>query len=70
MAENHETWHGVCNNFLAELGQALCKPLANRSFPQEGSWFREETCHLRLRNNICTLPSLALIFYTARLDQI
>ena len=46
------------------------KLLANWSFPQEGSWFREGTCHLRVRNDICTLPNPALIFYTARLDQI
>ena len=38
------------------------KLLANRSFSQEGSWFREGTCHLRVRNEIRTLPSPALIF--------
>ena len=30
--------------------------------PKEGSWFREGTCHLRVRNDIRTLPSAALIF--------
>ena len=36
--------------------------LQNRSFPQEGSWFLEGTCHLRVRNDIRTLPSPTLIF--------
>ena len=69
MPENHEIWHGVMTwhqhasvIFLAELGQAWCNLLANRSFPQEGSWFREGTCHLRVRNDIRTLPSPALMF--------
>ena len=38
------------------------KLLANRSFSREGSWFREGTCHLRVRNDVHTLPSPALIF--------
>ena len=36
--------------------------LENRSFPLEGSWFREGRCHLLVRNDIRTLPSPALIF--------
>ena len=57
------TWHKHATViFLAELGQALVKLLANRSFPQEGSWFREGTCHHRVRNDIRTVPSPALIF--------
>ena len=57
------TWHQhVAVNVLAELGEKLWrKLLANRSFSQEGSWFREGTCHLRVRNDIRTLPSRALI---------
>ena len=39
----------------------LYKLLANWSFSQEGSWFRERTCHLRVQNDIHTLPSPALI---------
>ena len=69
MTENHETWHGVMTwhqhaavIFLAQLGQALCKLLASRSFPQVGSWFREGTCHLSVLNDIRTLPSPTLIF--------
>ena len=38
------------------------KLLANRSFSQEASWFREGTCHLHVRNDIPTLPSPTLIF--------
>ena len=77
MPENHETWHGLMTwhehvvvIFLPNWEKLWCKLLANRSFPQEGSWFREGTCHLRVRNDIRTLPSAALIFYTSRLDQI
>ena len=59
------SWHGT--NMLRYLfwpnwDKLWCKLLANRSFPQEGSWFREGTCHLRVRNDIRTLPSPALIF--------
>ena len=57
------TWHQhAAVIFLAELGQVCGKLIANRSFPQEGSWFKEGTCHLRVRNDIRTLPSPALIF--------
>ena len=38
------------------------KLLANRSFSQEGSWFWEGTCHLRVWNDIRTMPSPAFIF--------
>ena len=68
-AWNHETWHGVMTwhqhgavIFWPNLDKLWCKLLANRSFPQEGSWFREGMCHLRARNGIRTLPSPALIF--------
>ena len=67
--ENHETWHGVMTwhqhaavIFWPNWDKLWCKLLANQSFPQEGSWFREGTCHLRVRNEIRTLPSPALIF--------
>ena len=69
MPENDETWHGVMTwhqhaavIFLAELDKLWCKLLANRSFSQEGSWFREGRCHLCVRNDIRTLPSLTLNF--------
>ena len=69
MPENHETWCGVMTwhkhaavIFLAELGQVLVLVFANPSFPQEGSWFREGTFHLRVRNDIRTLPSPTLFF--------
>src|SRR5215216_6760122 len=69
MPENHETWNGVLTwhqhaavIFWPNWDKLWCKLLANRSFPQEGSWFREGTCHLRVRNDIRTLPSPALIF--------
>ena len=67
--ENHETWHGVMTwhqhaaiFFWPNWDKLWCKLLANRSFSQEGSWFREGTCHLRVRNAIRTLPSASLIF--------
>ena len=68
-AENHETWHGVMTwdqhavvFFWPNWDKLWYKLLANRSFSQEGSWFREGTCHLRVRNEIRILPSPALIF--------
>ena len=52
-----------CGNFFwLDWDKHWCKHLANRSFPREGSWFREGTCHRRVRNGIRTLPSPALIF--------
>ena len=59
------SWYGT--NMLRYIfwpnwDKLWCKLLANRSFPQEGSWFREGTCHLRVRNDIRTLPSPALFF--------
>ena len=58
----HDMTPTCYGNFLAELGKLWCKFLANWSFPQEGSWFRDGTWHLRVRNDIRTLPSPALIF--------
>ena len=56
------TWHQhVVVIFLAKLVKLWYKLLANRSFSQEGSWFREGTCHIHVRNDIRTLPSPALI---------
>ena len=65
MAENHETWHGVMTwhqHAVVFFWPNWYKLLANRSFSQEGSWFREGTCHLRVPNKIRILPSPALIF--------
>ena len=59
------TWHGTNmprQYFWPNWDKLWCKHLANWSFPQEGSWFREGTCHLRVRNDIRTLPCPALIF--------
>ena len=67
----HDMAPTCCGNFFWPSWDKLwCKLPANRSFPQEGSWFREGTCHIRVWNDIRTLPSVALIFYTSRLDQI
>ena len=67
--KNHETWHGVMTwhqhgavFFWPNWDKFWRKLLANWSFSQEGSWFWEGTCHLRVRNDICKLPSSALIF--------
>ena len=58
----HDMAPTCCGKFFWPTWDKLwCKLLANRSFPQEGSWFREGTCHLRLRNDIRTLPAHALI---------
>ena len=69
MPKNHENWHGVMTwhqhatvIFWPNWDKLWCKLLANRSFPQEGAWFREGMCHLRVRNDIRTLPSPALNF--------
>ena len=59
------SWHGtnmLLQFFWPNWDKLWCKLLANRSFPQEGSWFREGTCQPRVRNNIRTLPSTTLIF--------
>ena len=57
------TWHEHdAVIFWPNWDKLWCKLLANRSFPQEGSWFREGTCHLHVRNEIRILPSPALIF--------
>ena len=46
------TWHQhAAIIFLAELGKLWCNLLANWSFPQEGSWFWEGTCHLCVHNS-------------------
>ena len=59
----HDMAPTCCGNFFWPNWDKLwCKLLANRSFPQEGSWFREGTCHLRVRNEIRTLHSHVLIF--------
>ena len=55
----HDMAPTCCANFFWLNWNKL---LANRSFSQEGSWFQEGTFHLRVRNNIHTLPSPALIF--------
>ena len=50
-------------NFFGRIGTSIGTSfLQNRRFSQEGSWFREGTCHLRVQNEIRTLPSPALIF--------
>ena len=71
MPENNETWHGLMTwdehaavFFWPNWDKLWSKLLANRSFPQEGSWFQEGMCHLRVRNDIGTLPSPALMFFT------
>src|SRR5215216_2181396 len=52
-----------CGKFFGPNWDKLwCKLLANWSFPQEGLWFREGTCHLHVRNDIRTQPSPTLIF--------
>ena len=59
------SWHGTNMLrlfFWPNWDKLWCRLPANRSFPQEGSWFREGTCHLRVRNDVRTLPSPALIF--------
>ena len=59
----HDMAPTCCHNFFWPNWDKLwCKLLANRSFPKEGSWFREGMCHLRVRNDIRTLPSPTLIF--------
>ena len=56
------TWHQhAAVIFWPNWDKLWCRLLANRSFPQEGSWFREGTCHLRVQNDIRILPSPALI---------
>ena len=58
----HDMAPTCCGKFFWPTWDKLwCKLLANRSFPQEGSWFREGTFHLRMWNDICTPPSPALI---------
>ena len=42
------------------------KLLANWSFSQEGVWFREGTCHLRVPNDICCPCSW--VFYRANIE--
>ena len=59
----HDMARTCCGNFfLPNWDKLWCKLLANRSFPKEGSWFQEGMCHLRVGNDIRTLPSPALIF--------
>ena len=62
------TWWG--NFFSTNWDKLWSKLLANWSLPKEDSSFREGTWHLRVRNDIRTMPSPALIFYKGRLDQI
>ena len=76
MPENHETWHGVMTwhqhvvvmFFWPNWDKLWYKLLANRSFYEEGSWFREGTCYLRVRNDIRTLryPALILLHWQIR----
>ena len=62
LAWSHDMARTCCSNFFwLNWDKLWCKLLANRSFPQEGSWFREGTCHLCVRNDVRTLPSPALI---------
>ena len=57
------TWHQhAAVIFWPNWDKLSCKLLGNRSFPQESSWFWEGTCHLRVRNDIRTLPSPTLIY--------
>ena len=64
---NMAWWHDMvpkcCGMFFWPNWDKLwCKLLANRRFPQDGSCFREGTCHIRVRNDRRTLPSPTLIF--------
>ena len=63
LAWSHDMSPTCCGNFFwPNWAKFWCKLLANRSSPQESPWFREGSCHLRVRNDIHTLPSPALIF--------
>ena len=64
----HDMAPPCCGNFfLPNWDKLWCKLLANRSFPQDGSWYREGTCHLHVRNDIRTLPSPALNFLNRKI---
>ena len=58
----HDMAATCCGKFFGRIGTSFgVSFFANRSFPQEGSWFREGTCHLRVRNDIrCPPPWFSL----------
>ena len=62
LAWSHGMAPTCCGKFFWPNWDKLwSKLLANRKFPQEGTWFWEGTCHLHVRNDIRTLPSPTLI---------